>query len=67
MTERQGQDAVDYLAPGEAAARLRVSVKTLTRMADKQQVDFIRLPSGHRRYLATSIDSFTNAPAEVTR
>lgn len=44
-----------WLTPGEAAKRLGVSTTTLRAMALRGQVASLTLPSGHRRYLASSI------------
>lgn len=57
MTKRTGPDEVAYLRPGEAAKRLRVHPRTLTRMADRQQIHSITLPSGHRRYSEHDVDA----------
>ncbi len=48
----------DYLMPATAARKLGITPRTLARMADSGQVESIVLPSGHRRYLSGSIDSF---------
>ncbi|TDW64772.1 helix-turn-helix protein [Curtobacterium sp. PhB25] len=49
------------LMPGEAAQLLHVSTKTLTRMADRGVVAAVTLPSGHRRYFRSSIDSLASS------
>jgi predicted site-specific integrase-resolvase len=43
------------LLPGEAARILGVTTTTLATWADAGRVEFIRLPSGHRRYFADSV------------
>jgi DNA-binding transcriptional MerR regulator len=43
------------MMPGEAAALLGVTTTTLAAWADLGKVAFIRLPSGHRRYIAASV------------
>lgn len=48
------------LMPGEAARKLHVSTKTLTRMADRGIVAAVTLPSGHRRYFRSSIDGLAS-------
>ena len=51
--DRPEQDP--WLLPGEAAALLGVSTTTLAAWADAGRIDCLRLPSGHRRYLAESV------------
>ena len=46
-----------YLLPGEAARQLGVSTTTLATWAALGRVEAITLPSGHRRYLASSIEA----------
>lgn len=58
-TPQTEQSAPDYLTPAEAAARLHVTTRTLARMGDRGDVEFMTLPSGHRRYLARSVDRVT--------
>lgn len=62
MTMRTIEDDGAYLRPGEAATLLKVHPKTLTRMAERNDVQSITLPSGHRRYLRTDIESLTEQP-----
>lgn len=52
MTERDPA----YLTPGEAAARLAVSTRTLARMVERGDLTAHTLPSGHRRYSREEID-----------
>jgi predicted site-specific integrase-resolvase len=49
--------ASDLMTPGDAAALLGVTTTTLATWGDRGRVAFIRLPSGHRRYLAGSVHS----------
>jgi putative resolvase len=51
----------EWIAPGEASDLLGVSPKTLTRMADVGEVRSRRLPSGHRRYLRSSVEALAEA------
>jgi excisionase family DNA binding protein len=44
------------LSPGEAAARLGVTVKTLARWARERRLPFIVTPGGHRRFRETEVD-----------
>ena len=48
------QETSAKLMPGEAAARLGVTTKTLTVMSALHP---IVLPSGHRRYLAAEVEA----------
>lgn len=45
----------DLLTPAEAAARLRVTTKTLRRWALAGQIEAVRLPSGQMRYPADAL------------
>ena len=48
---------MEYLRPGEAAARLGISVATLRRWVEQGRVDAIRLPTtGERRISRETID-----------
>lgn len=48
----------EWLTPSQAAARLGVHVRTLTRHADEGTVPVHRLSeTSHRRYLAAEIDA----------
>jgi len=51
----------EWITPGEASDLLGVSPKTLTRMADIGEIRSRRLPSGHRRYLRSSVDDLAEA------
>jgi DNA-binding transcriptional MerR regulator len=51
----QKSQAPETMMPGEAAALLGVTTTTLAAWADLGKVAFIRLPSGHRRYIAASV------------
>lgn len=55
MTKRTTTDEVTFLRPGEAAAALKVTPKTLLRMAERGQIGTMRLPGGHRRYLEADV------------
>ena len=56
MTDKQRLDDEAKLKPAEAAEVLRVSTRTLTRMADRGELSIIKLPSGHNRYLRSEIE-----------
>lgn len=43
--------------PAEASQALRVTTKTLLRMAERGEIDSIILPSGHRRYVESSLEA----------
>lgn len=60
-SEQTDQSETDYLTPAEASKALRVTPKTLSRMADRGVVVARTLPSGHRRYLRSSIESALKA------
>lgn len=57
MTDRTEQAESEYLRPGDAARRLSLHPRTLTRMAERGQIRSITLPSGHRRYASEDIDA----------
>lgn len=45
-----------YVTPGEAVRQTGLSLKTLARLADRGEIEAYELPSGHRRYLRSSIE-----------
>lgn len=47
--------ATEFLMPRDAAAALGVTTTTLAAWAAIGAVEAIRLPSGHRRYVASSV------------
>jgi excisionase family DNA binding protein len=58
MTKKPETDAgAKFLPPSEAAGRLHVSTRTLTRMADRGDLHVVKLPSGHRRYLVSEVEA----------
>ena len=52
------------LRPGEAAHRLGITVKTLYNMEERGEIRSIKLPSGHRRYMAEDIESILDSYRE---
>ncbi|VXB35214.1 conserved hypothetical protein [Pseudoclavibacter sp. 8L] len=54
------------MTPKEAAEALHVSTKTVQRIADQGSVGFVRLPSGHRRYVRAEIVELANAQHATT-
>jgi excisionase family DNA binding protein len=46
--------------PAEVAALLRVDPVTVRRWGDRGKLTAIRLPGGHRRYLADEVDALLN-------
>lgn len=62
MTKRTIEDTGAYLRPGEAATLLQVHPRTLTRMAERSELESITLPSGHRRYLRSDIEALVPQP-----
>jgi hypothetical protein len=46
-----------WIAPGRAATELGVTLKTLAKLADSGHVTARKLPSGHRRYLQSSVSA----------
>jgi excisionase family DNA binding protein len=54
MTKRPVQPRI-LLLPAEAAERLGVSTRTLTRWADEGLIPVVVLPTGHRRYLTSDV------------
>lgn len=64
MTNRPDQDTPTWYRPGEAAARLGVTPKTVSRMADAGAIQSITLPtSRHRRYLVADVEALRKAVA----
>lgn len=65
MTDKQITDepAVEYIFPRVASKMLHVDPRTLQRMAERGEVEAIKLPSGHRRYLLSSIEAIRNGDA----
>ena len=57
MTERTAANEVDFYRPLEAAHLLGVTMKTMTRYAQRGLVTSQTLPSGHRRYLKADVDA----------
>lgn len=56
MSKGNNTDNLDnLLRPGEAKQLLRVDPRTLRRMAERGEVEAIKLPSGHRRYTRESV------------
>lgn len=51
------------LKPGEAAARLGVSYKTLKRLAERGTLRATVLPSGHHRYARADVDRLAQGTA----
>jgi predicted site-specific integrase-resolvase len=49
--------APDLISPGEAAGLLGVTTTTLANWAAVGTVECVRLPSGHRRYVRSSIEA----------
>ena len=60
MTERTTDPEAAFLRPGEAARRLRVHPRTLTRMAERGDLHSMTLPSGHRRYSEADVEALAN-------
>lgn len=57
MTERTDTTGADFYRPLEAAQLLGVTMKTMTRYANRGLVEFSILPSGHRRYSKAGVDA----------
>lgn len=51
----------------EAAAQLRIDVKTLANWAKRGYIPFIPLPSGHRRYRQEDVDAILRASTDAPR
>ena len=61
MTNKEQVDETGtYIFPSVAAKMLHVDPRTLQRMAERGEVEAIKLPSGHRRYLRASIEAIRN-------
>lgn len=59
LLTRQGRggEAREFLPPAEAARRLGVHVRTLTRLEGEGMVEAERKPNGQRRYRAVSVEA----------
>lgn len=53
----------DLLMPSEAARMLYVTTKTLVRMAERGDIEVIKLPSGHRRYIRSQVEAIRQGRA----
>lgn len=53
----------DLLMPSEAARMLYVSTKTLVRMAERGDIEVVKLPSGHRRYIRSQVEAIRQGSA----
>lgn len=53
----------EYLTPAQAARRLGISARTLWRYQDAGRIAPVRLPSGHRRFLASDVEALLPAEA----
>lgn len=51
-------DSVRWLTLGQASRTLGVTANTLRRWADRNQIPSFVTPGGHRRFLATAVESF---------
>ncbi|HUX69181.1 MAG TPA: helix-turn-helix domain-containing protein [Cellulomonadaceae bacterium] len=47
----------EWITSADVARRLGVSARTVYRMIDRGDLKPRRLPSGHRRYLASEVDT----------
>lgn len=55
----EAQDPADQmLTPAQAAAMFGVTVKTMTRWANRGQITHIRTPGGQRRYRRGDLEAF---------
>lgn len=57
MQPTQEIAADTYLTPARACARLSISERTLWRYQDDGRIVAHRLPSGHRRFLASDVEA----------
>lgn len=57
MTQRTTSPEPEYLTPAEAAARLRISPRTLWRYQSDGRITPVTLPSGHRRFRRADIEA----------
>jgi excisionase family DNA binding protein len=53
--------------PGEVARLFRVDPVTVVRWGNTGKLTAIRLPGGHRRYLADEVDALLNGDASAPR
>lgn len=57
MTDRNNQNAVQLLTPGEAASLLGITTQHLARLADRGKLRAVRREGGNRRYLAADVEA----------
>ena len=53
------------LKPKEAAEKLGVSVKTIRAMADRGEIETIRLPNGHRRFSSDEVSRLMGKDQDI--
>jgi hypothetical protein len=65
MREQRGKAAAhdDVMMPSEVTEMLGISGKTLVKWVRDGLISPIELPSGHRRYLRTEIESYFRQPS----
>lgn len=63
MTNKPNQAPSAWYKPGEAALKLGVTTKTVSRMADTGRIHAITLPSGHRRYAVADVNALADSVA----
>jgi len=54
-----------YLTPKQIYKQYGYHPKTLANWADEGKVEFIKSPGGHRRYLASSLETIKSKTSEV--
>lgn len=62
MPKQTNHAEVEYISPGAASKIAFLSIKTLSRLADKGEIGSIR-PSSHRRYLRADVEALVKVPA----
>ncbi len=59
--ERQADEEVEYLTPGQVARMLHVSPKTVDRWADQGRIGCIVTLGGHRRFARGDVEEVVAA------
>lgn len=60
-------DEDDLMMPAAAARLLNVEPRTLLRMAERGEIEAMRLPSGHRRYFRESVERIRKGTPSPSR
>jgi len=65
MTKGTRTDTVELMAPRVAAALLGVTSQTVGHWASSGHIRWVRLPSGHRRYVAADVRALRDSASDA--